>query len=39
MAYMGIAVFRKKIREKGVEIIEVPNISGLDKIREKNKKN
>ena len=39
MAYMGIAVFRKKIREKGVEIIEVPNISELDKIREKNKEN
>ena len=39
MAYMGIAVFRKKIREKGVEIIEVPNISELDKIREKKKKN
>ena len=39
MAYMGIAVFRKKIREEGVEIIEVPNISELDKIREKNKEN
>ena len=39
MAYMGIAVFRKKIREKGVEIIEVPNMSELDKIREKNKEN
>jgi len=39
MAYMGIAVFRKKIREKGIEIIEVANISELDKIREKNKEN
>ena len=39
MAYMGIAVFRKKIREKGIEIIEVANISELDKIREKDKEN
>ena len=37
MAYMGIAVFRKKIKEKGIEVIEVSNISELDKIREKDK--
>lgn len=36
MAYMGIAVFRKRIIDSGGEIIDVENISELDKIREKN---
>ncbi len=33
MAYLGIAVFRKKLNEKGVEIIDVENMTELDKIR------
>lgn len=37
MVYMGIVVFRKKIKEKGIEVIEVFNIFELDKIREKDK--
>lgn len=33
MAYMGIAVFRKKLEDNGVEVIEVANMDELDKIR------
>nr|WP_261666524.1 Na+/H+ antiporter NhaC [Fusobacterium necrophorum] len=36
MAYMGIAVFRKRILKKGAELIEVENLQELDNIREKN---
>lgn len=35
MAYMGIAVFRKRLDEKGIEVIEVDNMHELDKIRNK----
>ena len=36
MAYMGIAVFRKRLIDRGVEINEVDNLAELDKIREQN---
>ena len=36
MAYMGIAVFRKRLIDRGVEINEVNNLTELDKIREQN---
>lgn len=39
MAYMGIAVFRKKLNDQGAEIIEVENMNELDKIRNENKSN
>lgn len=38
MAYMGIAVFRKKLSERGVEVTEVDNLTELDKIRNQNSK-
>lgn len=34
MAYMGIAVFRKRLDKEGVEVIEVDNMNEIDKIRE-----
>lgn len=37
MAYMGIAVFRKKLQSQDVEIIEVENLNELDEIRSKMK--
>lgn len=33
MAYCGIAVFRKKLRDKNIEVIEVENITELEKIK------
>ena len=33
MAYCGIAVFRKRLKDKNIEIIEVDNISELEKIK------
>ena len=38
MAYMGIAVFRKKLTDSGIEVIEVDNLTELDKIRKQNDK-
>ena len=38
MAYMGIAVFRKKLTDSGIEVIEVDNLTELDKIRNQNDK-
>ena len=38
MAYMGIAVFRKKLIDSGIEVIEVDNLTELDKIRNQNDK-
>lgn len=35
MAYMGIAVFRKRLQDKNIEIVEVKNLNELDKIRNK----
>lgn len=35
MAYMGIAVFRKKLEKEGAVIIEVENLNDLDKIKNK----
>lgn len=33
MAYLGIAVFRKKLQDQDIEIIEVENLNELDAIR------
>ena len=33
MAYLGIAVFRKKLDDQGVEVVDVANMTELDKIR------
>ena len=35
MAYLGIAVFRKKLQNQNIEIIEVENLNELDEIRNK----
>lgn len=35
MAYMSIAVFRKKLEKEGAVIIEVENLNDLDKIKNK----
>ena len=35
MAYMGIAVFKKRLVENGVEVVEVENITELDKLKNK----
>lgn len=33
MAYMGIAVFRKKLEKNGIEVIEVENLNEIDRMK------